>query len=82
MVEAVGFLAGILTTIAYLPQLLKAWKTQSTKDVSLGMLVVTCTGVLLWLIYGLLIQALPVILANLFTLVLASAVLLLKLRHG
>ena len=78
----VGLVAGILTTIAFLPQLIQTWTTRATKDISLGMFVTFCIGVLLWLIYGLMIQALPVILANGVTLVLAGAILVLKLKHG
>jgi MtN3 and saliva related transmembrane protein len=78
----IGFVAGGLTTIAFIPQLLKTWKSRSAEDVSLGMLVIFCTGVALWLVYGLLIGAWPVILANVVTLVLALAILLLKVRYG
>ena len=78
----IGLAAGILTTIAFLPQLILTAKTRATKDISLGMFVTFCVGVLLWLIYGLMIQALPVILANGVTLVLAGAILVLKLKHG
>lgn len=78
----VGLVAGVLTTIAFLPQLIQTWKTRKTKDISLGMFVTFCIGVLLWLIYGLMIQALPVILANGVTLVLAGTILVLKLKHG
>jgi MtN3 and saliva related transmembrane protein len=78
----VGLVAGTLTTISFLPQLIHTWRTKSTADVSLGMFLIFCTGVLLWLIYGLLIESLPVILANGVTLVLAGAILALKLKHG
>jgi MtN3 and saliva related transmembrane protein len=75
-------LAGTLTTIAFVPQLTKTWKTKSAEDISFGMFAIFCTGVLLWLLYGVLIGALPVILANSVTLVLAGAILVLKLRYG
>ncbi len=78
----VGLVAGTLTTIAFLPQLIHTWQTKSAKDVSLSMFLIFCTGVLLWLIYGFMIQSLPVILANGVTLVLAGAILALKLKHG
>lgn len=78
----IGLIAGCLTTIAFIPQLTKTWKTKSAKDVSLLMFLIFCTGVLLWLIYGLLIGSLPVILANLVTLILAGAILLMKLKYG
>jgi MtN3 and saliva related transmembrane protein len=77
----IGLVAGTLTTMAFLPQLTKTWKTKSAKDVSLGMLLTFCTGVVLWLAYGLLINSLPVTLANFVTLILAGAVLVLKLKY-
>jgi MtN3 and saliva related transmembrane protein len=82
LTTVIGFVAGGLTTIAFIPQLVKTWKSRSAEDVSLGMLVIFCTGVALWLVYGLLIGAWPVILANIVTLVLALAILLLKVRYG
>ena len=81
-ITALGLLAGTLTTIAFVPQLTKTWKTKSAEDISFGMFAIFCTGVLLWLLYGVLIDALPVILANSVTLVLAGAILVLKLRYG
>jgi MtN3 and saliva related transmembrane protein len=81
-VTMIGFIAGALTTIAFLPQLTKTWKTKSTEDVSLAMLVTFTSGVLLWLIYGLLIDAPPIIAANTVTLLLASAILALKIKYG
>ena len=76
----VGLVAGMLTTIAFLPQVRQSWRTKSTKDISLPMILTFCTGVLLWLIYGLMIRSLPVILANGVTIVLAGAILVMKLK--
>lgn len=78
----VGFLAAILTTIAFVPQVRKVWRTRSAKDVSLGMYSLFTLGVAMWLVYGILIGAWPVILANAITLVLAGAVLLMKIKFG
>ncbi len=75
-------LAGTLTTIAFLPQLIRTWQTKSTKDISLGMFLIFTGGVLLWLIYGVLISSLPVMFANGLTFLLASAILVLKIRYG
>lgn len=75
-------MAGLLTTLAFIPQLTQAWKSKSTKDVSLGMFLIFTTGVLLWLIYGIEIRSLPVIAANGVTLVLAGSILMLKIRYG
>jgi MtN3 and saliva related transmembrane protein len=81
-VSLLGFLAGALTTIAFVPQLVRSWRSRSVKDMSLGMLTIFCTGVALWLIYGLLIHSWPVIVANVITLILAGAILILKLKYG
>ena len=67
--------------MAFLPQVIKIWRSKSTKDVSLGMLVMLCVGVFLWLVYGIYINALPVILANLETFVLALIILVLKIKY-
>ena len=74
-------LAGTLTTIAFIPQLQQTWRTRCANDVSLGMLLTFITGVFLWLNYGLMLDALPIILANLITLVLTLAILMLKMRY-
>lgn len=81
LITLLGFLAGTLTTLSFLPQLLKTWRTKSAKDMSLPMLVCFCIGVFLWLVYGTLLQALPIVLANAITLVLALMILGLKLRY-
>ena len=75
----VGLAAGFCTTIAFLPQAVKTWRTKSAKDLSLGMYSIFCTGVILWLTYGILISDLPIILTNLATLVLAMSILYVKL---
>jgi MtN3 and saliva related transmembrane protein len=80
-VTILGIVAGALTSSAFFPQLLKAWRSKSTGDVSLWMYVIACTGILLWLIYGLIISSLPLILANAFTLVIALAILALKIKY-
>ncbi|BAI88643.1 hypothetical protein B9T07_06130 [Limnospira fusiformis CCALA 023] len=81
IITGIGLLAGMLTTIAFLPQAIKTWKTKSTRDVSLGMFVIFCTGVFLWIVYGTLIKDLPIILTNVATLVLASTILWFKLKY-
>ncbi|AFZ28939.1 hypothetical protein Glo7428_0335 [Gloeocapsa sp. PCC 7428] len=80
-VSILGLIAGTLTTIAFLPQLFKTWQSKSAKDVSLGMLMIFSTGVFLWLIYGIYLQALPIILANLITLIFNLIILGLKIRY-
>jgi MtN3 and saliva related transmembrane protein len=78
----IGFIAALLTTVAFLPQALKVWQTRSAKDVSLGMYLLFTLGVGLWLIYGVLLNSWPIIVSNLVTLVLAGVVLAMKLRFG
>jgi MtN3 and saliva related transmembrane protein len=75
-----GLIAGICTTIAFVPQLLKTWRTRSADDISAGMLITFEIGLLLWLVYGLLIGSSPVILANSVTLVLTFIILYFKFR--
>ena len=77
----IGALAGILTTTAFLPQVIKTWKTKQTKDISLGMFAILTIGVVLWLVYGILINSLPVIISNVVTFILALAILILKIRY-
>ena len=77
-----GLLAGLCTTLAYLPQAIKAWHTRSTHDISRGMFALMTTGIVLWLIYGLIERDLPIIAANTASLALTTMILYLKLRFG
>ena len=79
-IQLLGLTAGALTTAAFLPQVIKTWKTRSAKDLSLGMFSLFCLGVALWLVYGIVVKDVPVIAANLITLMLASTLLFFKLR--
>jgi MtN3 and saliva related transmembrane protein len=78
----IGFVAATLTTISFVPQVIKIWRSRSTHDVSLGMYALFTLGIAMWLAYGLLIHSWPVILANFVTLLLAGTVLLMKLKFG
>jgi MtN3 and saliva related transmembrane protein len=80
--DIVGYAAGALATLAFVPQVAKTFKARSAHDISLGMYMLFCAGVCLWLLYGLLIASWPVVIANFVTLVLSGVVLVLKLRHG
>jgi len=80
-ITILGFLAATLTTTAFLPQLIKTWKTKSAGDVSLEMLIAFSTGTLLWLIYGIYLHALPIIVANFLTLVFNLIILGLKIIY-
>lgn len=81
MEKYLGYFAGICTTIAFVPQVIKVWQTKSTKDISLSMFAIFCLGVLCWLIYGFLINDLPILLANLVTILLAGAILAGKIKY-
>jgi MtN3 and saliva related transmembrane protein len=76
----IGPLAAILTTASFIPQVIQVLKTRNTEGISLGMYAMFVTGVFLWLIHGILIQDLPVIAANAVTFILASIVLIFKIR--
>ena len=80
--ELTGYLAAILTTVSFVPQVLRTLRTRDTRALSLGMYLLFSAGVALWLIYGLLIGAWPIILANVVTLGLTLTVLWHKLREG
>ena len=77
-----GYIAALCTTSAYIPQVLRVWRTRSTKDISLKMFLVLVTGLCLWLVYGFWKGEIPLIAANGVTLMLASTILYFKLKHG
>lgn len=77
----IGLIAAFSTTTAYVPQLVRVWRRKSARDISLHMFLLLCFGLLMWLIYGLLIQSWPVILSNLVTLGIALMILALKIRY-
>ena len=79
--NTLGLLAGTLTTAAFVPQVVKIWKTKHTRDISLGMFAIFSFGVLLWLLYGILIEAWPVIFANALTLGLSLTILVFKIKY-
>lgn len=78
----VGLGAGMLTTLAFLPQAIKAYTTRSTRDLSLPTFLLLCTGIALWLCYGLMLGDVPLVAANAVTLVFALVILWVKIRHG
>lgn len=77
----IGLAAATITTISFLPQMFKTWQTKSAKDVSMVTLITFITGVFLWLIYGIYLQALPIILANSVTLLFNLIILWLKIKY-
>ena len=75
-----GYIAGFLTTVSLVPQVIKTWKTKSANDFSLAMLLIWCAGISFWVTYGILINAKPIIFWNLGTLLLAGAILVMKIK--
>ena len=80
--DVIGSVASALTTIAFIPQVWKVWRTRHARDLSLPMYLIFTTGVVLWFVYGLMLGAAPIIIGNAITLVLAGMVLAMKLRFG
>jgi len=76
-----GLVAACLTTVAFIPQVHKTWKTKSAKDLSLGMYLIFTSGVILWLIYGILKDDIPIIAANVVTLSLTLVLLYFKIFY-
>lgn len=81
MIEVIGLMAGVLTTTAFIPQVLKIYRTKSSKDISGRMFSLFTAGIVLWLIYGILLRSLPLILSNLLTLALVLTIIALKIRY-
>jgi MtN3 and saliva related transmembrane protein len=81
LITFLGFLAASCTTVAFLPQVIKTYKSKSAKDLSGVMATLLVTGISLWLVYGILITDWPVIIANFFTLTMVMTLLYFKLRY-
>ena len=79
-IELIGYCAAFLTTIAFLPQAIQSWRSRDLSGISLGMYSLFTVGVGLWLIYGLIIEKWPLVLANALTFALALSILVLKLQ--
>ena len=80
-IDIFGFLAALLTTIAFLPQVYKTWQTKSADDVSLVMLILFIIGLICWIIYGIKINSIPILVANIFTLIFNFSILILKITY-
>ena len=81
IIITLGLIGATLTTLSLLPQLIKVYKTRSTKDISTGMLTLFGTAFLVWLIYGILIKDIPLMIANSFALVQATIILIFKIIY-
>jgi MtN3 and saliva related transmembrane protein len=80
--ELIGYFAAVLTTVSFVPQVWQTFRTRDVSGISLGMYLVFATGVSLWLAYGVLVTAWPIVAANAVTLALALSILAMKLRYG
>ena len=80
--DLIGYLAAALTTFSFVPQALHTFRTRDVRGISLGMYSVFTVGIALWLVYGLALGAWPIVVANAITLLLAGAILAMKLRYG
>jgi MtN3 and saliva related transmembrane protein len=77
----VGYIAGALTTLSFVPQVARAWKLKETRDLSLAMLLLFALGVLLWTLYGVWTGSLPIITANIVTFILILVLLWMKIKY-
>jgi MtN3 and saliva related transmembrane protein len=80
-VDILGFAAAVFTTVSFVPQAYKIYKTRKTEDLSIGMFGLFSFGVILWLFYGIAVMSWPVIIANAATAVLAGYILIMKLIY-
>ena len=81
IITILGLIAGTLTTISFIPQVIRSWKLKETKDISLWMYIILAAGIFLWAVYGLLIKDLPVTIANIVAFMFVSIVLFYKLKY-
>ncbi len=79
--EWIGYIAGVMTTLSFIPQLYKTWQSKSAHDISYGMYALFSGGLILWTVYGFIKQAMPIVIANSITLILALTILILKYRY-
>jgi MtN3 and saliva related transmembrane protein len=81
VIEALGFVAGALTAFAFLPQVVKTWRTRSSRDLSMAMVGAQSAGVSLWIVYGVAINSIPVIVSNVVTLTMCLVLLAFKVSQ-
>jgi len=81
-IGTIGIMAGICTTLSFVPQILKIIKTGHARDISLGMFIILTAGIFLWLIYGIMLRELPIIFANSVGFILCSFIIVMKFRYG
>lgn len=81
MIQYLGYFAGLLTVGAFLPQVIRTWRTRQTRDLSLGMFALLVTASLLWMFYGIVIRDWPVVLTNAGMMALNGSLAVAKLRY-
>ena len=81
LVDAIGFMAGTLTTASFLPQAIKTLRTKATRDISLIMWIMLSAGVAVWIVYGYMTDSMPLMVTNGITLALTGTILVLKIRN-
>ena len=82
VLEIVGYLAGLTVALVLSPQVIKAWKTKSTKDISVSWNLILMTGLILWVVYGIVNVILPLAIFGSIEFLIASSLLVLKLKYG
>lgn len=82
MIDFLGFLAGFTTTVSFLPQVIKVYRTKSGEDISFWMVLLLSCGTFLWLIYGLVLHSMPIVIANAVTFSLVVVIFVLKIYYG
>jgi MtN3 and saliva related transmembrane protein len=80
-ITIVGLIAALFTTVSLFPQLVRIWRTKSTKDISTGMFSLFCGGVFLWFVYGIFVNDYPIIIANSLAFVQATVILFFKAKY-
>lgn len=78
----IGTLAAVLTTVSFLPQVYKTWKSGDTSGISLSMYAIFVTGIACWFLYGIALESWPMIVSNAVTLLLSGSILVMKIRAG
>jgi MtN3 and saliva related transmembrane protein len=79
---AIGIVAGALSTISFAPQVLKAWREGDTAAISRRMYIVTVVAFAMWIIYGVMIESVPIMIFNALSLVMSGSILVMKIRNG
>ena len=82
LADILGYAAAVGTTCAFIPQAYKVFKTKRTSDLSAGTFLMFCSGLILWVVYGFVVMAIPIILANSLTFVMAFYILMMIFKHG